>query len=57
MFIISQLWLTYHPRSTEVLLYTGCPPTSGEIYREDANDRTRLRVQDTLYIQTKHTDP
>ena len=38
MFIISQLWLTFHPRSTVVLLYTGTPGTSREIYSEDAND-------------------
>ena len=37
MFIISQLWLTSHPRSTVVLLDTGTPGTSREIYSEDAN--------------------
>ena len=32
IFIICQLWLTSHPRSTRT------PDTSREIYREDAND-------------------
>ena len=41
MFIISQLWLTSHLRSTVVLLDTGTPGTSGEIYSEDADDGTR----------------
>ena len=41
LFIISQLWLTFHPRSTEVLLDTGTPGTSREIYSEDANDGTQ----------------
>ena len=36
MFVISQLWLTSHPRSTVVLLDTGTPGTSREIYSEDA---------------------
>ena len=39
--IISQLWLTSHPRSTVVLLDTGTPGTSGEIYSEDASDGTQ----------------
>ena len=37
IFIISQLWLTSHPRSTLVLLDTGTPGTSREIYSEDAD--------------------
>ena len=41
IFIISQLWLTSHPRSTEVLLDTGTPGTSREIYTEDADDGTQ----------------
>ena len=41
IFIISQLWLTSHPRSTVVLLDTGTPDTSREIYGEDADDGTR----------------
>ena len=41
IFIISQLWLTSHPRSTVVLLDTGTPDTSGEIYSEDADGETR----------------
>ena len=41
MFIISQLWLNSHLRSTVVLLDAGSPGTSGEIYSEDANDGTR----------------
>ena len=36
IFIISQLWLTSHPRSTVVLLDTGTPGTSREVYSEDA---------------------
>ena len=34
LFIISQLWLTSHPRSTVVPLDTGTPGTSREIYSE-----------------------
>ena len=37
VFIISQLWLTSHPRSTVVLLETGTPGASREIYSEDAD--------------------
>ena len=43
IFIMSQLWLTSHPRSTLVLLDTGTPGTSREIYSEDADDGTRNR--------------
>ena len=43
IFIISQLWLTSHPRSTVVLLDTGTPGTSREIYSEDANGESRTR--------------
>ena len=43
IFIISQLWLTSHPRSTVVLLDTGTPGTSREIYSEDADGETRTR--------------
>ena len=43
IFTISQLWLTFYPRSTEVLLDTGTPGTSGEIYSEDADDGIRTR--------------
>ena len=42
-FIISQLWLTSHPRSTVVLLDTGTPGTSREIFSEDADDGARTR--------------
>ena len=35
IFIISQLWLTSHPRSTVVLLETGTLGTSREIYSKD----------------------
>ena len=38
--IIAQLWLTSHPRSTVVLLDTGTPVTSREIYSEDDDDGT-----------------
>ena len=40
MFIISQLWLTFHPRSTVVLLDSGTPGTSRKVYSEDADDGT-----------------
>ena len=40
IFMISQLWLTSHPRSTVVLLDTGTPGTSRDIYSEDANGET-----------------
>ena len=43
IFIISQLWLISHPRGTVVLLDTGTPDTSREIYSEDADDGTRIR--------------
>ena len=43
IFIISELWLTSHPRSTVVLLETGTPGTSREIYSEDADGETRTR--------------
>ena len=36
--IISQLWLTFHPKSTVVLLDTGTPGTSRDIYSEHVND-------------------
>ena len=37
IFIISQLWLTSYLRSIVVLLDTGTPGTSREIYSEDAD--------------------
>ena len=43
IFIISQLRLTSHPRSTVVLLDTGTPGTSREIYSEDAEGEARTR--------------
>ena len=43
IFIISPLWLTSHPTSTVVLLDTGTPGTSREIYSEDADGETRTR--------------
>ena len=43
IFIISQLWLTSHPRSSLVLLDAGTPRTSREIYSEDDNGETRTR--------------
>ena len=55
MFISSQLWLTSHPRSTVVLLGTGTPNTSREIYGEDADGKTRTRnplvITDALAIE------
>ena len=41
--IISQLWLTSHPRGTVVLLDAGTPGTSRETFSEDADDRTGTR--------------
>ena len=43
IFIIAQLWLTSHPRSTVVILDTGTPGTSREIFSEDADGETRTR--------------
>ena len=43
IFIISQLRLTSHPRSTVVLLDTETPGTSREIYSEDAEGEARTR--------------
>ena len=43
IFIISQLWLTSHPRSTAVLLNKETPGTSREIYSENADDGNRTR--------------
>ena len=48
MFIISQLWLASHPRSTVVLLDTGTPGTSREIYSEDADGDTRTRIPSVI---------
>ena len=39
--IIAQLWLTSHPRSTVVLMDTGTPGISREIFSEDADGETR----------------
>ena len=41
MFLIAQLWLTSHPRSTVVLLDSGTPGASREIFSEDADGETR----------------
>ena len=46
--IISQLWLTSHPRSTVVLLGTGAPGTSREIYSKDADDGLELATPRVL---------
>ena len=43
IFIISRLWLTSHHRSTMVLLDTGTPGTSREIYSEGADGEIRTR--------------
>ena len=40
---IAQLLLTSYPRGTEVLMDTGTPGTSREIYSENADDGTRTR--------------
>ena len=44
IFIIFQLWLTSHLRSTMVLLDTGSPGTSKEIYIEEADGETRTGI-------------
>ena len=41
IFIVPQLWLTSHPRSTVILLETGTPGTSREIFSEDADGETQ----------------
>ena len=41
--VISQLWLTSHPRSTVVLLEKETPGTSREIYSEDTEGEDRTR--------------
>ena len=41
IFIIAQLWLTSHPRTTVVLLDTGTPGTSKETFSEDAEGEIR----------------
>ena len=43
VFIIAQLWLTSHSRSTVVLLDTGTPGTSREISSEDADGETQTQ--------------
>ena len=40
IFIIAQLWLVSHSRSTVVVLDTGTPGTSREIFSEDADGET-----------------
>ena len=42
IFITAQLWLTSHQRGTMVLLDTGTPGTSREIFSEDADGETSL---------------
>ena len=46
--------MTSHPRSTVVLLDTGTPGTSREIYSEDADDGTQLR--NDKYIMMQYTN-
>ena len=41
IFIISQPWLTSHPRSIVILLDTETSGTRREIYSEDADGETR----------------
>ena len=43
IFITAQLWLTSHQRGTVVLLDTGTPGTSREIFSEDADGDTRTQ--------------
>ena len=43
IFIIAQLWLTSHPRSSVALRDTGTPGTSREIFSEDADGETQTR--------------
>ena len=49
--MISQLWLTSHPRSTVVLLNTVTPGISREIYNEDADDGTQTRNPSVIMIR------
>ena len=57
VFITSPLWLTSHPRSTVVLLDTGTPGTSREIYSEDADGETRTRNPSNCLAQwLEHLD-
>ena len=51
IFTISQLWLTSHLRSTVVLLDTGTPGTSREIYIEDADDGTRTHNPSMMELE------
>ena len=62
IFIISPLWLTSHPRSTVVLLDTGTPSTSREIYSQDADGETQPRnpsvmMQYTNWINSLNSFP
>ena len=57
IFIISQLWLISHPRSTVVLLDTGTPGTSGEIYSKDADDGTRTRNPSVTWLEYSVYNP
>ena len=54
IFIIAQLWLKSHQRSTVVLLETGTPGTSREIFSEDADSETRTRNLTTIGIPTEN---
>ena len=54
IFIISQLWLTSHPRSTVFLLDTGTPGTSREIYSKDANGETRTHNPSVINECSSH---
>ena len=50
LFIIAQLWLISHLKSTMVLLNTGTPGTSREIFSEDADGETRNQLSNDKYI-------
>ena len=52
IFIISQLWLTSHLRSTVGLLETGTPGTSREIYSEDVDGETRTHNPSVIHCSS-----
>ena len=58
IFVISQLWFTFHPRSTVVLLDKETPGTSREIYSEDEEGEDRTRnpwITNTVLLPLSYT--
>ena len=51
-FIISQLWIISHPRSTVVLLNTGTPGNSREINSEGADGESSSLIIGILTVET-----